>query len=199
LRRLADQLGELSEEAQQGLGDSLQQAADNIGEDIPGLTQPLESGSTALEAGNLPGAGQALEELAGTLDMIDEMMEEGQPGGEAGEGSSEQGSGEGGNASGEGGGDGAGAGDTGEGEQPLGEEEEERIPIDGQPLEIESDEELEDRVLQPAELDAEAGDQRTSDSPFARQALNNAGDDLGPDPLTYPWEQREIIRQYFTP
>jgi hypothetical protein len=200
LRRLADQLGELSEDAQQGLGEALQEAADNIGEEVPGLTQPLQSGSTALATDNLPGAGQALEELAETLEMIDEVMQEGQPESE-GEASSGEGETEGeggGNASGEGAGDGAGDGPGGEGDDPLGEEEE-RLPIDGQPLEIESDEELDDRVLQPAELDAEAGDERTSDSPFARQALNATGDDLGPDPLTYPWEKREIIRQYFTP
>lgn len=200
LRRLADQLGELSEDAQQGLGESLQEAADNIGEEVPGLTQPLQSGSTALATDNLPGAGQALEDLAETLEMIDEVMQEGQPEseGEAGSGEGDPEGEGGGNASGEGAGEGAGDGPGGEGDDALGEEEE-RLPIDGQPLEIESDEELDDRVLQPAELDAEAGDQRTSDSPFARQALNATGDDLGPDPLTYPWEKREIIRQYFTP
>jgi hypothetical protein len=60
---------------------------------------------------------------------------------------------------------------------------------------------LEDRVLQPAELEAEAtaGDERTEDSPFARQSVNAASGDLGPDPLSYPWQKREVIRQYFTP
>jgi hypothetical protein len=64
---------------------------------------------------------------------------------------------------------------------------------------LESDSELEDRVLQPAELDAEAGDELTDDSPFARQPLNTSTGDLGPDPLTYPWEKRDVIRRYFTP
>lgn len=200
LRRLADQLGELSEEARQGVGEALQQAADNIGEGLPGLTQPLESGSNALGTGNLPGAGQALEELAEALETMGEAMQGGQPEseGEASGGESEQAEAGGGDASGEGSGAGAGEGLEGEGEGGLGEEEE-RLPIDGQPLEIESEEELEDRVLQPAELDAQASEESTSDSPFARQGLNALGDDLGADPLTYPWEKREIIRQYFTP
>jgi hypothetical protein len=38
----------------------------------------------------------------------------------------------------------------------------------------------------------------TEDSPFARQSANSAGD-LGPDPLAYPWEKRDVIRRYFTP
>jgi hypothetical protein len=202
LRRLADQLGELSEEARQGVGEALQQAAENIGGGLPGLTQPLESGSSALEVDNLPGAGQALEELAEALETIGETMQEGQPEseGEASGGSQESDQAEagGGDASGEGGGDGAGDGLGGEGEEGLGEEEE-RLPIDGQPLEIESEEAIEDRVLQPAELDAQASEETTSDSPFARQGLNALGDDLGADPLTYPWEKRDIIRQYFTP
>jgi len=57
---------------------------------------------------------------------------------------------------------------------------------------------MEDRTLQKAELDAETSDKLTQDSPFARQSLTPAGD-LGPDPLTYPWDKREVIRSYFTP
>jgi hypothetical protein len=53
-------------------------------------------------------------------------------------------------------------------------------------------------VLQPAELDALASDEVTQDSPFARQPATTSGD-LGPDPLSYPWEKREVIRSYFTP
>jgi len=203
-RRLVDRLDELSEQAQQELGDNLQEAADNIGGTVPSLTNPLQRGNQALEAGNLEGAGEALEQLAETLDAIAEStLESGQP--EASEESQEAGQAEGGESEeegqeaaeeGEGSGDGAGSG--GSGEQGLGEEEE-RLPIDGQPLELEGESDVEERVLQPSELDAPAGDEQTTDSPFARQPLNAPSDDLGPDPLTYPWEKREIIRQYFTP
>ncbi|MCB0208533.1 MAG: hypothetical protein KDJ52_04370 [Anaerolineae bacterium] len=208
MRRLADRLGELSPQAQQALGQSLQEAADNIGGEAPPFTNPLQSGNQSLQTGNLPGATQALEDLAELLDTLDgsgapdesqsESEGESEQPGESGESDQPSESEESGDQ--QGGGDGAGEGeDSGEGDQPLGEEEE-RLPIDGEPLEIESETDIEDRVLQPSELDAETDDdRRTSDSPFARQPLNATGDDLGPDPLSYPWEKRDIIRQYFTP
>ncbi|NJO00137.1 MAG: hypothetical protein HC875_41515, partial [Anaerolineales bacterium] len=46
LRRLADQLGELSEQAQGELGQAMQEAAESMGENAPGMTGPLQSGST---------------------------------------------------------------------------------------------------------------------------------------------------------
>jgi hypothetical protein len=212
LRRLADQLGELSEQARGQLGESLQEAAESIGENVPGLNQPLQSGSNALEQNDLRAAQQALEDLAEAIESIEETPQEtaqaqpessGQPqeSGQPQSGESEQA--EAGEPSesqpqDQSGGSGAGAGEEGEGgDQPASEEE--RLAVEGQPLELESDSELEDRVLQPAELDAEAGDELTDDSPFARQPLNTSTGDLGPDPLTYPWEKRDVIRRYFTP
>jgi len=199
LRRLADRLEGLSEQARQQLGESLQEAADNMGGNVPSLSQPLQNGSQALERSDSPGASQALEQLAEALDALDQGQGENpqqngepQPAAPGSEGETGQ--------DGDGGGDGAGDGEGGEGEDGLLGEEEERLPIDGEPVELESESELDDRVLQPSELDAQAtGDERTSDSPFARQPLNAAGDDLGPDSLSYPWEKRDIIRQYFTP
>ena len=202
LRRVADQLDGLSEEARQELGESLQEAADEIGDSVPNLTEILEEGSDALGNEDVPGSSEALEALADELDAIDGAMQENegqpQPGsdepGGAAEGEEESETEE---TEGEAGaGDGSGEGD---GQEGLGEEAEERLPIDGEPLELESDPELEDRVLQPSELDAETGEDRTTDSPFARQPLNAAGDDLGADPLSYPWEKRDIVREYFTP
>jgi len=215
LRRLADQLAELSEESRAELGESLQEAADNIDDNAPGLTDPLQSGSEALSADDLRQAGQALEELAEALDSLSEAPQETAQAPESAETQPGENS-EGDSSEAEpsetdesqppaetetqGGGDGASEGDEGgEGsDQPT---EEERLAVEGQPLELEADpeaEELEEQVLQPAELEAEAGDERTDDSPFARGSANTATD-LGPDPLTYPWDKREIIRRYFTP
>lgn len=199
LRRLADQLTGLSEEARQELGQALQQAREAVGGDAPGFSGPLQQGSEALQSGDVPAAGQALDELAETLEGITTTP---QPGAEGQPPSTETepAPGEGDQPAGEqaGAGDGAGAGEEGQGEQGLAAETE-RLPIDGEPLELEATTDLEDRVLQPAELDAESGAARTSDSPFARQPLNAGGDDLGADPLSYPWEQREVIKRYFTP
>lgn len=200
LRRLADRLDGLSDNAHRELGDSMQEAADKIGGDAPNITEPLERGNQALDSNNLTGAGQALDDLAQVLEDLDqdrpdsgqaESNESNQPeqteqSGEVQESAQEEG------------GAGGGTGEGGNSNQQLGEEEE-RLPIDGQPLELESDETPEERVLQSSELDAQAGQERTSDSPFTRQPLNASGDELGPDPLTYPWEKRDIIRQYFTP
>ena len=205
LRRVADQLEGLSEEAREELGESMQGAADGMGGDVPGFTGPLQSGSQALDSDNLPGAAQALEELAETLDGLDGQTELGeagtQPGEENGEAAGDSQGEENSEESSEdetGAGDGAGEGEDGEGNDGLGEETE-RMPIDGEPLELEDESDVEERVLQPGELDAEAGDERTEDSPFARQPLNASGEELGPDPLTYPWQQRDVVRKYFTP
>lgn len=214
-RRLADRLDQLSSQAQQQLGDSMQEAADNIGESVPEFTEPLQSGSNALNSGDTLGGSQSLDQLAEALDSISENESQMAEGGEGGEQSEapQAPSGQGQeqaqtpqeqtdadqqeNAGGEGAGGGEGGEETEENppEQPT---EEERLAAEGQPLELESDFELEDRTLQAAELEAEAGDKLTQDSPFARQPLNSPGD-LGPDPLNYPWEKREVIRSYFTP
>jgi hypothetical protein len=200
LRRLADRLDDLSEEAQGELGDSLQEAADNIGDDAPDITEPLRQGKQALDINNLTGASRALDDLAEVLDNLDENIPQSSDaeGGSETEDPNDAESGEVEEVSEEEGGVGGGTGEGGNSNSLL-DEEEERLPIDGQPLELESDFEAEERVLQSSELDAEAGEERTTDTPFARQPLNATGDDLGADPLTYPWEKREVIRQYFTP
>lgn len=199
LRRLADRLEELSSNAHQELGNSLQEAADKIGGDAPDITDPLRRGKQALDINNMPGASRALDDLAEVLDNLNEnspQSSEAEAGNES-EDAGESQEGEPQEAAQEEGGGGGGEGDGGSSNQPL-DEEEERLPIDGQPLELES-EEMEQRVLQASELDAEAGEETTEASPFTRQPLNAAGDELGPDPLTYPWEKRDVIRQYFSP
>jgi hypothetical protein len=165
-----------------------------------------------LSQDNLRAAQQALEQLAEAIESIQETPQEsaqaqptssGQPqensqsqSGESQEAQTEENPGD--QPPPEGGGSGAGAGEEGEGsDQPASEEE--RLAVEGQPLELESDPAQEERVLQPAELTAQAGDERTQDSPFARQPANRNPGDLGPDPLAYPWEKRDVIRRYFTP
>ncbi|MCK6626346.1 MAG: hypothetical protein L6R45_14365 [Anaerolineae bacterium] len=212
LRRLADQLGELSEQARGELGQAMQEAAESMGENAPGLTGPLQSGSNALEQNDVRAAQQALEALAEAIESAQDAPQEsaqaqpegsGQPQENSGEpqpGEGQEETQEGQNPADqpqEGQGSGAGSGEEGEGgDQPTSEEE--RLGVEGQPLELESDPASEERVLQPAELDAEAGDETAEDSPFARQTTHTNGD-LGPDPLAYPWQKRDVIRRYFTP
>ncbi|MDM8529525.1 hypothetical protein QUF63_00040 [Anaerolineales bacterium HSG25] len=254
LRRLADQLDAISDAAQQELGDALDNAANEIGDDAPTVTDPLRQGSSALGSGAINAASQAMEELAEALDAIadmqngesEELAEESNADGDAGGGMEgepdqpEAGQGQGGDQgggnseeeqaapqeegeqepikplespsdAGEDGGDGEeaeldGGGDEanegeGEGDEgPAQPTEEERLGIEGEPLELttgeENEFESENRVLQPSELDAEAGERTTESSPFARPLGSNEA--LGADPLTYPWEKRDLIRRYFT-
>jgi hypothetical protein len=215
LRRLADQLGQLSEEAQGELGQSLQRAAESVGGNAPQLTEPLQSGSSALGQSDLRAAQQALEALAEAIESIQETPQESaqtqpQGGGDQPQENSQTPSDqsqsqEPGQADSpgeadqqQGGGPGAGGGEEGEGDSQAGSEAE-RLAVEGQALELESDSSEEERVLQPAELDAKAGSGSTQDSPFARQPVNTSGGDLGPDPLAYPWEKRDVIRRYFSP
>ncbi len=208
LRRLADQLESLTAESRQGLANAMLEAARKIGQNEMDFTEPLQTGGTALERGNLRKAGQSLEALAKVLDSLDNRDSSPQPNadGNSDEQANEpkqveqeqSGQAEQKNASAD--------------QQPPPEEnlanqsespapqptENERLGVAGQPLELENKEDftLEEHVLQPSELTAEGGDKRTQDSPFARPSGEN--EDLGSDPLTYPWEKREVIRQYFS-
>jgi hypothetical protein len=173
----------------------LAEAGAATGPDVPGLTGPLAAGSRALAQDDVPAAQEALEALAEALEALAQQPqaaaqapEEAQePAAEPQPASPEDGQAQAG----------AGAGE-GQGENGSQPGEAERLAVEGEPLELESDPSLEDRVLQPAELGAEAGDRTTQDSPFARGSANAAGE-LGPDPLTYPWDKREMIKRYFTP
>lgn len=201
LRRLADQLPELSEEARAQLADSMQQAADNINPDVPDFTQPLRRGSQSLRNNNLREGAESLEQLAEAVESVQDAPQE-----VAQEGNEEEGeqsqepqpqpdqAGEQGGSSGS---------EMSEGQPPPPEQapEAERLGVEGQPLELEESEafEMEERTLQPAELTAPAGEERTPDSPFARPPTHAPMTGLGPDPLTYPWDKRDIIRRYFTP
>jgi hypothetical protein len=197
LRRLADQLPDVSGAARNELGNNMQNAADEIGDNVPDLTDPLEAGNQALDANDLGGGSQALEDLAEVLDRIEESPQdsaqaepesEGEFGEEEAQVNEEQQ-------------DQNGGGGESEADSPDQPPEEEELAMEGQPMELEPDppeDDIDDSVLQPSELEAEAGDELTEDSPFAKQSID-AATELGPDPLTYPWEKREIIRRYFTP
>ncbi len=215
LRRLADQLGDLSEQARSQLGEALQEAAQNAGGNAPNLTQPSQAGSQALGEDNLQAAQQALEALAEAIESITQTPQESaqaqpQESGDPGQAQANQ-PGEGqpqaegetqaqqpgqSDQPGDNAGAGAGSGEGAGGSQPN---EDERLAVEGQPLELESEGESDQQVLQPAELDAPAGGRTAQDSPFGRQPTNAAASELGPDPLTYPWARREVIRKYFTP
>ncbi len=190
LRRLADRLDQLSRDSQTEIGASMLSAAIQIGSQHPEIPQILSRGNDAIQQEDIIAAEKALEDLADAIENLDinpppPEQEPPPPEPENPE-------------------------DENSEEPPPPEEnenppppppppppEEERLAGEGDPLEIEV-EPIEDRVLQQAELEVDAGDETTEDSPFARQSTISSGD-LGPDPLTYPWGKREVIRSYFTP
>jgi len=167
-----------------------------MGDMAPSLSEPLQAGSQALDKNDLPQAGKALEELAKAIEQVEdtpaevahpkpfeqltvpaqqtplEPKDETQP-------------------------DNPDKNPPQEEKQPPAEEE--RLEAEGQPLELESDPQTEEKVVQAADPNAEAADKQTEDTPFTRQPLNSPSQELGRDPLTYPWEKREVIRRYFTP
>ncbi len=200
LRRLADRLDDLSETARQELGQAFGEAADSIdsiGGDAPSLTGPLRQGEDALGRDDLLQAGEALESLARGITSAPAPVaqtppetapaEENEPSEAGAEPSSPEAEGDTGTGGGE--------GQSGAGSQP---DEAERLAVEGQPLELESGPETEALTLQPAELDAAPGDRTTTGSPFSRGSPLSA-DDLGPDPLAYPWDRREVVKRYFSP
>jgi hypothetical protein len=206
LRRLADQLGELSRDARQGLGEALEEAAENSPREAQALRDALQAGSVALENDDLDAATEALEQLAEALESLtNPPVEAAQTPAEAPDATDAQGEDPGQDSEQSQAGDGAtgnsGSTGAGEGEGPDSEtlSQEERLAVEGQPLELESAAGPEEGFVQPAEANARPDSEQVVDTPFSRQSTGTAAGDLGPDPLTYPWDKRDVVRRYFTP
>jgi len=198
LRRLADQLDDLTPQTRLEVGGLFQEAANKIGNIAPSITTPLQAGSDALAVDDLLAAGVAIEELARVIEQIEDDptdiaeykpveeeqiknpesvdLEQESPPEQQQQQSSEQ--------------------QQSEKEPPP---EEERLSVEGEPLEIESDPPTDEKVVEAADPDAEAGEEEAEGTPFTRQPLISTNQELGADPLIYPWERREIVRRYFTP
>jgi len=197
LRRLADQLDDLTPQTRLEVGGLFQEAANKIGNIAPSITTPLQAGSDALAIDDLLAAGVAIDELARIIEQIEDdptdiaeykpveekkienpesvELDQQQPNEQQPQQSSEQQS---------------------EKEPPP---EEERLSVEGEPLEIESDPQTDEKVVEAADPGAEASDKEAEGTPFTRQPLISTNQELGADPLVYPWERREIVRRYFTP
>jgi hypothetical protein len=197
LRRLADQLDDLSPQTRLEVGGLFQEAAGKIGNIAPSISTPLQDGSDALAIDDLLAAGVAIEELARVIEQIEddptdiaeykpveeEQIENPEPVELEQEEQNQQ--------------------QQQSGEQQQSEQEpppeEERLSVEGEPLEIESDPETDEKVVEAADPDAEATEEEAEGTPFTRQPLISTNQELGADPLVYPWERREIVRRYFTP
>ena len=195
VRRLADQLDALSPEGRAELGGSMQSAAVKIGSMAPSITEPLQVGSQALAKDDLLLAGRALEELARVLDEVQDdpaqtaeykPVDQQQVPAQQSQLSPQEDS----------------QNDNPNDNPPptpTPPAEEERLDAESKPLELESEQKDQEKVVQAGDPNAQAAKEQTEDTPFTRQPLQTSNQELGRDPLVYPWEQREVIRRYFTP
>ena len=206
LRELADQADQLSEEARRDIAQGLRNAADQLGQDQPGLADELRRQADALEAGGQQ-AEQALEDLARTVEQLSEdgqqaaeaepsaAGEQSQPG--QGEQQAQQGEGQqqGEQGGGAGAGDGDGLGAERRSDQPGAQAQGETLPLP-QPSTAGGPTTPATGPKGPT-IELGAGGTGTSenlggangDQPLAGEA----------DPLTIPLEYRDVVEDYFSP
>lgn len=182
LRELADQAGQLSPRARAELSESLDDAANQIEPSNPDLAEQLrESAQDLRGAGSQPA--EALENLAEALEQLGAGQQPGQGQGE-GEG---QGEGQGS--------DGAGQGSL-PGEQREGSNE--RLGVDGVPLELESDG-AGDTPTGGEPQGTPSGGNGSGGGGFSRGNPSGERVEIGDDPLRIPADLRDVVQDYFSP
>lgn len=196
LRALADQAGQISQQARGDLGGALRRAASQIQASSPELAQQLRDSADGLQSGDASQAAQALEDLAGAV----EQMRQGQPN-QPGAGqqpgpSQGQGQGQsGGQDSQQGQGSAAGAGNL-PGEQRA--QPSQRLGVDGVPLEL--DAQGDGNTPTQGQANDSAGG--TGDSGNFSQGSPPPGTDpvqAADDPLRIPADLRDVVQDYFSP
>jgi hypothetical protein len=208
LRELADQAGQLSQEARNDLADALRGAAEQIAPHDPALADQLRQSADGLEEGGQE-ASEALDDLAQAIDNLqdgqptDASGDQGQPGqsdqgGQPGSSESQSGgqsgeSGQSGEAGQGGGPGGAGNGSTGEqrSAQPS-----ERLGVPGQPVPLEAE--------GPGAVPAEPSDRQPTTSEIVPgttggEASSDRRVRTGADPLRVPLDERDVVQEYFQP
>ncbi|MGQ9826788.1 MAG: hypothetical protein ACUVSW_02895 [Roseiflexus sp.] len=196
LRELADQAGDLSEEARQALGRALQEAARTIEQHDPTLAGQVHQ--SARDIAGQHSAAQGLEELAQAIDRSGQSSAaeipssnepgEGQantPGGQPGQPGAE--------STNQQGAPGSVAGNNPSGEQrpiaPAG-----RLGVEGQPVTIESqgDGQSAGEINNPdTSLQSGIGTISGGES--------GTGGAIGADPLRIPLDERDVVQEYFQP
>ena len=202
LRELADQAGQLSQDARNDLADALRNAAEQIAPRDPALADQLRQSASGLEQGG-QAASQAIDELAQAI----EGLQDGQPsnaGGDQGQPGQADQSGQPGNSEGQsgeqsgqgnqgGGPGGAGNGSTGKqrSAQPA-----DRLGVPGQPVPLEAN--------GPGAVPAEPSDRQPTTSEIVPGTTRgDTSSDRrvrsGADPLRVPLDERDVVQEYFQP
>jgi hypothetical protein len=199
LRELADQASQLSQEARESLADALRNAAEQIEPQDPALADRLRQSAEGLERGGQQ-ASQALDDLARTLDDLQNGQSPSQADGQDQANQGQQ------NGPGEAGGQGQ-QGDAGQGGGPGGvgngapSEERttgapNRLGVPGQPVPLEAN--------GPGAVPAEPSDRQptTSEIVPGTTSGNSSSSErvqIGADPLRVPLDERDVVQEYFQP
>jgi hypothetical protein len=184
LRELAEAAGEISPEARQSLGQSLDSAAGDIQDAAPEAAADLSEAAEGLQSGDSLAGAEALDSLAR---LVEDLQAAAGQSGEGGEGEAEGDAG--------GAGLGANAGREAQPGAPL-----ERFEGEGETVELPQGELNPDEagvIMPPGEEPPGEGPQRST--PYTE--VSPAGGEVGQvsDPLTYPWRLRNVVQQYFSP
>jgi hypothetical protein len=193
LRALADQAGQISQQARNELGSALRRAASQVQSSSPALADQLRSSADGLQSGSDAQAAQALQDLAGAVEQMGKGHAA-QPGGPqpgnaqaAGQDQSQS------QPSGQGG----GAGNTSlpgqQREQPS-----DRLGVDGVPLELDA----KGDGTAPAQGHANDSAGGTGNGGTFSQGGSGPGTDpvqAADDPLRIPADLRDVVQDYFSP
>jgi hypothetical protein len=195
LRELADQAGQISQQARDELGDSLRQAASQVEGSNPDLAEQLRDSADGLQSGDSAEVAQALEDLAEAVeDMAQSQGQQQGEGQQPGQGQGQEGQGQEGQQGSQGGG-GAGNGSL-PGEQR--QQQSDRLGVDGVPLELESEGDANTPTQgQPDDTAGGTG----SGGDFSQGGASPGTDPVqaGDDPLRIPADLRDVVQDYFSP
>ncbi len=193
LRELADQAGQISQQARTDLGSALRGAASQLEGGDPGLAQQLRSSADGLQSGKDLHAAQALENLAGAVEQLG-AGQAAQPGDGQQPGAA-QSSGQGQGQQGQGQGGGAGNGSL-PGEQRA--QPSPRLGVDGVPLELDA----QGDGTTPAQGQADGAAVGGGNGGDFSQGGASPGTDpvqAADDPLRIPADLRDVVQDYFSP
>jgi len=183
LRELADQVGQLSPQARNDLGQALREAARQIAPTSPGLAEQLNQSADGLAAGGGQAAA-ALEDLASLVEQFGQSQASDQaPGAPHGQSA------------------GQGASGAGQGSLPGDQRERasQRLGVDGVPLELASDGGSTVPGAGNAEQASAPEGGTAGTGSFTRGSQSNERVSIGDDPLRIPADLRDVVQDYFSP
>ncbi|MBX0326218.1 hypothetical protein K2Z83_00735 [Oscillochloris sp. ZM17-4] len=195
LRELADQAGQISQQARNDLGSALRRAASQVEASSPDLAAQLRASADGLQSRDDAQAAQALEDLAGAVEQMGagQAAQPGdgqQPGAAQSPGQGQPDQGQQGQGS-------SGAGDSSlPGEQRA--QTSERLGVDGVPLELDA----QGDATTPAQGQASGDDGGNSDGGNFSQGGASLGTDpvqAADDPQLIPADLRDVVQDYFSP